>query len=60
VLRDRKSGSASVGMTNLRAVTHLGMDGGGWTESTLHQPIRFRWPPSFQRITVDFSKVLEL
>jgi hypothetical protein len=40
VLRFRKSGSAAVprhagagGMTKLRAVAHLGMSGGGWTES---------------------------
>jgi hypothetical protein len=28
------SGYARVGMTNLKAVAHLGMDGGGWTEHT--------------------------
>jgi hypothetical protein len=33
VLRSRKSESASVGMTKLRAVAHLGMSGSGWTES---------------------------
>jgi len=27
------TGSTSVGMTKLRAVAHLGMSGGGWTES---------------------------
>ena len=29
----RKSGSAPIGMTKLRAVAHLGMSGDGWTES---------------------------
>jgi hypothetical protein len=33
VPRSRKFGYAPVGMTNLRAMTHLGMGGGGWTDS---------------------------
>jgi hypothetical protein len=33
---------ASVGMTTLRAVAHLGMGGGGWTESAKQQPTLFR------------------
>ena len=34
---------APVGMTNFRAVAHLGMSGGGWT-APLEQPTRFRLP----------------
>jgi hypothetical protein len=37
VLRGRKSGFASVGMTNLRLVAHLGSGGGGGTEPAQQQ-----------------------
>ena len=39
---------ASVGMTNWRAVAHLGLGGGGWTESSNQRPTLTQIAPYYQ------------
>jgi hypothetical protein len=48
--RCRKSRSAPVGMTNLRAVAYVDMGGGGWTESKKASLDKFYFQPSLRRL----------